>query len=170
MSTSLVSICVLTWVPATLSFPFCQEKKTVEWWYQTKLDFETIIYYGLAALPTCRHYKAAMSSQPKILIIAAFSLPSCYCRFLIFFVFFFQLGFDVRGGQNFLRNIEAQLNGTYFLGQTVKITILENKCNGFLSIFPEELAKQLTNLPRQVWKSVYLFQKVHRLMIGLKGA
>ena len=102
------------------------------------------MYYALAALPACRHYKAAMSSQPKILLIAAFSLPSCYGRFLIFFVcFFFQEIFDFIGGQNVLKNIQAQLNGTYFLGQTIKVTILENECDGFLSIISEELAKQL---------------------------
>ena len=61
---------------------------------------------------------------------------------ICFFVFFQEI-FDVRGGQNVLKNIQAQLNGTYFLGQTIKVTILENECDGFLSTFLEELAKQL---------------------------
>ena len=47
------------------------------------------------------------------------------------------------GGQSVLKKIQAQLNGTYFLGQTIKVTILENGCNGVLSTFPGELAKQL---------------------------
>ena len=57
--------------------------------------------------------------------------------------FFFQEVFDIRGGQNVLKNIQAQLNGTYFLGQTIKVTILENECDGYLSITSVELAKQL---------------------------
>ena len=85
-----------------------------------------------------------MSSQLKILLIAAFSLPSYYCRFLIFFYFFFfQLAFGCRGGQNVLENIQAQLNGTYSLGKPIKITILANEFDGFSSFFPRELAKQL---------------------------
>ena len=79
-----------------------------------------------------------MSSQLKILLIAAFSLPSYYCRFLIFFYFFFfQLAFGCRGGQNVLENIQAQL------GKPIKVTILADDGNGFCSFFREELAKQL---------------------------
>ena len=85
-----------------------------------------------------------MSSQLKILLIAAFSLPSYYCRFLIFFYFFFfQLAFGCRGGQNVLENIQAQLNGTYSLGEPIKVTILADDGNGFCSFFREELAKHL---------------------------
>ena len=58
-------------------------------------------------------------------------------------MFFFQEIFAIRGGQNVLKNIQAQLNGTYFLGQAIKVTILENECDGFLSITSVELAKQL---------------------------
>ena len=57
--------------------------------------------------------------------------------------FFFQEVLDITGGQNVLKNIQAQLNRTYFLGQTIKVTILENECNGYLSITSVELAKQL---------------------------
>ena len=92
---------------------------------------------------TCRHYKAAMSSQLKILLIAAFSLPSYYCRFVIFFSFFFQFRFEWKGGQNVLKNIQAQLNGTYSLGKPIKVTILSDDSNGPSSFFHEELAKQL---------------------------
>ena len=86
-----------------------------------------------------------MSSQLKILLIAAFSLPSYYCRFLIFlyYYFFFQLEFELKGGQNVLKNIQAQLNGTYSLGKPIKVTILANDCSGFSSFFHIELAKQL---------------------------
>ena len=94
---------------------------------------------------TCGLYKAAMSSQLKILLIAAFSLPSYYCRFLIFFYYYyyFQSAFEWGGGQNVLKNIQAQLNGTYSLGKPIKVTILANDCNEFSSFFHEELAKQL---------------------------
>ena len=95
---------------------------------------------------TCGHYKAAMSSQLKILLIAAFSLPSYYCRFLIFFYYYyyyFQFVFESRGGQNVLENIQAQLNGTYSLGKPIKVTILSDDSNGPSSFFREELAKQL---------------------------
>ena len=93
-----------------------------------------------------------MSSQPKILLIAAFSLPSYCCRFLIFFVlficlfFFFQAGFLRLGGKDVLKNIQAQLNGTYrySLGKRIKVTILGNDCDGIASwFFHAELAKQL---------------------------
>ena len=110
----------------------------------TKFDFETINYNGLVTFSPCRHYKAAMSSQLKILLIAAFSLPSYYCRFLIFFYFIiFQVHFELEGGQNVLKNIQAQLNGTYSLGKPIKVTILADDLNGFSSFFREELAKQL---------------------------
>ena len=95
---------------------------------------------------TCGHYKAAMSSQLKILLIAAFSLPSyCDCRFLIFFYYyyFFQTAFECGGGQNLLKNIQAQLNGTYSLGKRIKVTILADDGIGFSSFFREELANQL---------------------------
>ena len=49
----------------------------------------------------------------------------------------------MKGGQNVLKNIQAQLNGTYSVGQPIKITILANEFDGFLSFFPKELAKQL---------------------------
>ena len=83
-----------------------------------------------------------MLSQLKILLIAAFSLPPYYCRFLIFF-FFFQIVFKGQGGQNVLKNIQAQLNGTYSVGQPIKITILANEFTGCSSFFFKELAKQL---------------------------
>ena len=57
--------------------------------------------------------------------------------------FFFQPIFDLFGGQNVLKNIRAQLNRTYFLGQTIKVTILENECNAFMGIICKELTKQL---------------------------
>ena len=82
-----------------------------------------------------------MLSQLKILLIAAFSLPPYYCRFLIFF--FFQSIFKGQGGQNVLKNIQAQLNGTYSVGQPIKITILANEFTGCSSFFFKELAKQL---------------------------
>ena len=94
---------------------------------------------------TCGHYKAAMSSQLKILLIAAFSLPSYCCRFLIFFYYYyyyFQFVFERRGGQNVLENIQARLNGTYSLGKPIKVTILSDDSKG-PSFFHEELAKQL---------------------------
>ena len=47
------------------------------------------------------------------------------------------------GGQHVLKNIQAQLDGTYFLGQTIKVTILANEFNSFSSVFHVELAKQL---------------------------
>ena len=81
--------------------------------------------------------------QLKILLIAAFSLPSYYCRFVIFFSFFFQFRFEWKGGQNVLKNIQAQLNGTYSLGKPIKVTILSDDSNGLSSCFREELAKQL---------------------------
>ena len=84
-----------------------------------------------------------MLSQLKILLIAAFSLPPYYCRFLIFFFFFFQSVFKEQGGQNVLKNIQAQLNGTYSVGQPIKITILANEFTGISSFFLKELAKQL---------------------------
>ena len=86
-----------------------------------------------------------MSSQLKILLIAAFSLPSYYCRFLIFFYYYyyFQFTFEYRGGQNVRKNIQAQLNGTYSLGKPIKVTILSDDSNGLSSCFREELAKQL---------------------------
>ena len=92
-----------------------------------------------------------MSSQPKILLIAAFSLPSYCCRFLIFFVlficlfFFFQVDFLRLGGKDVLKNIQAQLNGTYrySLGKRIKVTILGNDCDGIAGCFHAELAKQL---------------------------
>ena len=94
---------------------------------------------------TCGHYKAAMSSQLKILLIAAFSLPSYYCRFLIFFYYYyyFQIAFERKGGQNVLKNIQAQLNGTYSLGKPIKVTILGNDFNGFSRFFHAELAMEL---------------------------
>ena len=86
-----------------------------------------------------------MSSQLKILLIAAFSLPSYYCRFLIFFYYYyyFQFLFECRDGQNVLKNIQAQLNRTYSLGKPIKVTILSDDSNGFSSFFHRELAKQL---------------------------
>ena len=95
---------------------------------------------------TCGRYKAAMSSQLKILLIAAFSLPSyCDSRFLIFFYYyyFFQTVFEWGGGQNLLKNMQAQLNGTYSLGKRIKVTILADDGIRLSSIFREELAKQL---------------------------
>ena len=85
-----------------------------------------------------------MSSQLKILLIAAFSLRSYYCRFLIFFYYYyyFQLAFEY-SRQNVLKNIQAQLNGTYSLGKPIKVTILSDDSNGLSSYFCEELAKQL---------------------------
>ena len=55
------------------------------------------------------------------------------------FLFFFQVHFDILGGQNVLKNIQAQLNGMYSLGKPIKVTILANEC----SIFHTELARQL---------------------------
>ena len=52
------------------------------------------------------------------------------------------MDFDVRGGQNVLKNIQAQLNGTYSLGKPIKRTILANEYNGFSRFFHAELAKQ----------------------------
>ena len=49
----------------------------------------------------------------------------------------------MKGGRNVLKNIQAKLNGTYSVGQPIKITILANKVNRFSSFFLEELAKQL---------------------------
>ena len=46
----------------------------------------------------------------------------------------------MEGGRNVLKNIQAQLNGTYSVSQPIKITILANEFNFF---FPIELAKQL---------------------------
>ena len=85
-----------------------------------------------------------MSSQLKILLIAAFSLRSYYCRFLIFFYYYyyFQLAFE-SSRQNVLKNIQAQLNGTYSLGKPIKVTILSDDSNGLSSCFREELANQL---------------------------
>ena len=74
--------------------------------------------------------------------IAAFSLPSYNCRFLIFFSFF-QAVFCIEGGQNVVRNIQTELNGTYSMGQPIKVTILASEYNGFESVFPKELAKHL---------------------------
>ena len=51
--------------------------------------------------------------------------------------------FNGRGGQNVVKNIQAQLNGTYSVGQPIKVTILENQCDWFLNFFSVELAKQL---------------------------
>ena len=59
------------------------------------------------------------------------------------FVCFFQQSFDFFVVQNVLKNIQAQLNGTYFLGQTIKVTILEKRCDWYLSMISVELAKQL---------------------------
>ena len=86
-----------------------------------------------------------MSSQLKILLIAAFSLPSYYCRFLIFFYYYyyFQFVFETKDGQNVLKNIQAQLKGTYSLGKPIKVTILSDDSSGLSSCFCEELAKQL---------------------------
>ena len=92
-------------------------------------------------LPTCRHYKAAMSSQLNILLVAAFSLPSYYCRFLT--SLFFQLSFYLDGGYDVIMNIRAQLKGTYSLGKPLKVTILANECSGLSGFFVIELAKQL---------------------------
>ena len=92
-------------------------------------------------LPTCRHYKAAMSSQLNILLVAAFSLPSYYCRFLT--SLFFQLSFYLDGGYDVIKNIRAQLKGTYSLGKPLKVTILANECSGLSGFFVIELAKQL---------------------------
>ena len=50
----------------------------------------------------------------------------------------------MQGGQNVLKNIHAQLKGTFSLGKTIKVTILANKCTrDSLSFFHTELAKQL---------------------------
>ena len=49
----------------------------------------------------------------------------------------------MRGGQNLLKNIQAQLNGTYSLGKPIKITILANECDRISSFFPKQLARQL---------------------------
>ena len=49
----------------------------------------------------------------------------------------------MKGGQNVLKNIQAQLNGTYSLGKPIKVTILADDVNGLSSFFCEELAKQL---------------------------
>ena len=86
-----------------------------------------------------------MSSQLKILLIAAFSLPSYYCRFLIFFYYYyyFQFAFEYKGRENVLKNIQAQLKGTYSLGKPIKVTILSDDSSGLSSCFCEELAKQL---------------------------
>ena len=92
-------------------------------------------------LPTCRHYKAAMSSQLNILLVAAFSLPSYYCRFLT--SLFFQVSFCLNGGYDVIENIRAQLKGTYSLGKPLKVTILANECRGLSGFFVIELAKQL---------------------------
>ena len=92
-------------------------------------------------LPTCRHYKAAMSSQLNILLVAAFSLPSYYCRFLT--SLFFQVSFHLDGGYDVIENIRAQLKGTYSLGKPLKVTILANECRGLSGFFVIELAKQL---------------------------
>ena len=51
--------------------------------------------------------------------------------------------FEQKGGKNVLKNIQAQLNGAYSLGQPIKVTILANEFNGFSSFFFKELAKQL---------------------------
>ena len=64
----------------------------------------------------------------------------------MFFFFFQDTGiFRWLGGQNVLKNIQAQLqlNGTYSLGKPIKVTVLANECSGILSFFPTELAKQL---------------------------
>ena len=49
----------------------------------------------------------------------------------------------MKGGQNVVKNIQAQLNGTYSLGKPIKVTILADDGNGLSSFFCEELAKQL---------------------------
>ena len=49
----------------------------------------------------------------------------------------------MKGGQNVLENIQAQLNGTCSLGKPIKVTILADDVNGLSSFFCEELAKQL---------------------------
>ena len=82
-----------------------------------------------------------MSSQLNILLIAAFSLPSYYCIFLI--SFFFQALFHGEGFYDVLLNILAQFNGTYSLGKPIKVTILANECNGISAFFTLELAEQL---------------------------
>ena len=51
--------------------------------------------------------------------------------------------FNCEGGQNVLKNIQVQLNGTYSLGKPIKVTILANECSTFSSFFHTELAKQL---------------------------
>ena len=52
---------------------------------------------------------------------------------------------EIDGGQNVLKNIQAQLKpGTFSMGKTIKVTILANKCTrDSLSFFHTELAKQL---------------------------
>ena len=50
----------------------------------------------------------------------------------------------MEGGQNVLKNIQAQLKGTFSLGKTIKVTILANECTrDSLSFFHTELASQL---------------------------
>ena len=49
----------------------------------------------------------------------------------------------MKGGQNVLENIQAQLNGTCSLGKPIKVTILADDVDGLSSFFCEELAKQL---------------------------
>ena len=50
----------------------------------------------------------------------------------------------MKGGQNVLENIHAQLKGTFSLGKTIKVTILANECTrDSLSFFHTELAKRL---------------------------
>ena len=59
--------------------------------------------------------------------------------------FFFQVDFLRLGGKDVLKNIQAQLNGTYrySLGKRIKVTILGNDCDGIAGCFHAELAKQL---------------------------
>ena len=56
--------------------------------------------------------------------------------------------FKWEGGENVLKNIQTQLNGTCSLGKPIKVTILANECNRFLNFFPKELAKQLARFTK----------------------
>ena len=49
----------------------------------------------------------------------------------------------MKGGENVLKNVQAQLNGTYSLGKTIKVTILASDCFDISSVLHSELAKQL---------------------------
>ena len=50
----------------------------------------------------------------------------------------------MEGGENVVKNIQAQLKGTFSFGKTIKVTILANECTrDSLSFFHTELARQL---------------------------